>query len=396
MKKQNYHSAEQIIRLVPDELLDRLSATSNVDHFVKKLQGKTVFKLFLYGILSGHEISLRILETIFNSDKFKSLFNLPDGKIRHSGIAIRLSRISSDYFKNIFNHLVASPDLNEIIFAGKKILTSKIDSTLVLLSSKLLGIGMNDNHGKKTLKFSVELNGGIPVNIMLFRDQSYLSEENALPEIIKKKTIKNLLNIAIFDRGVQSKSSFAEFNKLGIKFITRIGTHKFDVVGQLPIEKKETETLRIDSYQEIKFSGKSNSEKANNIVFRLVTGRNKKTGETIKFITNVGFLSAAEITDLYRSRWEIETFFKFIKQEMNFSHLLSRNENGIKVVMYLTMIVAILLTVYKKMNKIIGWTVAKIKFLNELEINMMNNWHEQMNPLFADKNACFSGNLSGS
>jgi len=51
MKKQNYHSAEQIIRLVPDELLDRLSATSNVDHFVKKLQGKTVFKLFLYGIL---------------------------------------------------------------------------------------------------------------------------------------------------------------------------------------------------------------------------------------------------------------------------------------------------------------------------------------------------------
>jgi IS4 transposase len=98
----------------------------------------------------------------------------------------------------------------------------------------------------------------------------------------------------------------------------------------------------------------------------------------MKFLTNVLFLSAVEIADLYKSRWEIETFFKFIKQEMNFSHLLSRSENGIKVIMYLTMIAAILLTLYKKMNQIVGWTVAKLMFLNELDISVREDWKREI------------------
>ena len=46
--------------------------------------------------------------------------------------------------------------------------------------------------------------------------------------------------------------------------------------------------------------------------------------------------------------------FKFIKQHLNFSHLLNRTENGIKVVMYVTMTAAILLAHYKKQKRIKG------------------------------------------
>ena len=86
-----------------------------------------------------------------------------------------------------------------------------------------------------------------------------------------------------------------------------------------------------------------------------------------------------------KSRWEIETFFKFIKQELNFSHILSRTENGIKVVMYLTMITAILLTIYKKLNYITGWAVAKIRFMDELESEIMQQWHNEMTAVFSGK-----------
>jgi len=103
----------------------------------------------------------------------------------------------------------------------------------------------------------------------------------------------------------------------------------------------------------------------------------------MKFLTNVLFLSAVEIAELYKSRWEIETFFKFIKQEMNFSHLLSRSENGIKVIMYLTMIAAILLTLYKKMNRIVGWAVAKILFMDELDKDMEKDWQDEMRLAFS-------------
>ena len=379
--------AEEIIGLVPDNLLDRLTIETKVDYSVQKLHGKTVFKLFLYAFLNSKTISLRILEAIYKSEKFKNLFNIPSGRIKHSGIGMRLAKINYQYFENIFIHLINSQELDSILFAGKKILASKIDSTLVLLSSKLLKVGMDDNPGKKSLKFTIEITQGIPVNLILFKEQKYLSEDNALPEIIKQKTVKKSLNIAIFDRGIQRKQSFADFQNQNIYFISRISTQKIVAIKNLQLTETNTPCLTIISDQIVKFANSEGMESGSaDTQFRVITGKHKQDNETISFITNVNFLTASEITELYKSRWEIETFFKFIKQELNFKHLLSHTENGIKVVMYLTMIAAILLTIYKKVNNIIGWAVAKIYFMDELESGIMREWHSEMNPVFNTNN----------
>ena len=137
MPKTKSIKAEEIIGLVPDELLDRLTIETKVDYSVQKLHGKTVFKLFLYAFLNSKTISLRILEAIYKSEKFKNLFNIPNGAIKHSGVGMRLAKINYQYFENIFIHLIRSPKLDAILFAGKKILASKIDSTIVILSIKL-------------------------------------------------------------------------------------------------------------------------------------------------------------------------------------------------------------------------------------------------------------------
>lgn len=385
-------NAKEAIGIIPDELLDKLALENKVDYSVKKLQGKVVFQLFLYGILSGKRISLRILEAIFNSQKFKNLFEIKPSKIKHSGLGMRLQNIDYKYFENIFKYLVSSKKVDAVLFDRKKINIRKIDSTMVVLSSKLLHFGMTDNAGKHSLKYTLELNQGIPVNLILFKDQSYLSEEKALPEMIKQKSVKKGLNIAIFDRGIRKKFSFVDFAKSNIHFISRLTIQKYEVLEKLKVKVKETPTLKILSDQIIRFSRKVQTIDQE---FRLVIGKNKITGEIIPFITTVRFLEAHEITELYRSRWEIETFFRFIKQELNFSHLLSRNENGIRVVMYLTMIAAILLTIYKKTNRIIGWTVAKIKFLDELESDLMHSWHYEISPVFLAKNNSFLANARG-
>ncbi|MFH1253206.1 MAG: hypothetical protein V1664_02640, partial [Candidatus Uhrbacteria bacterium] len=57
-------NAGEIMGIIPDELLDRLAVENKVDYSVKKLKGRTIFQLFVYGILSGKMISLRILEAI--------------------------------------------------------------------------------------------------------------------------------------------------------------------------------------------------------------------------------------------------------------------------------------------------------------------------------------------
>ena len=66
---------------------------------------------------------------------------------------MRLAKINYQYFEDIFIHLIRSPQLDAILFANKKILASKIDSTIVILSSKLLKAGMDDNPWKKSFNF---------------------------------------------------------------------------------------------------------------------------------------------------------------------------------------------------------------------------------------------------
>lgn len=387
--------AEDVISLVPDTLLDHLSSETGVDYSVKKLHGKVIFKLFVYGVVSGKNISLRILASIFNSDTFKQTFLLPDEWIKHSGIADRFAHMDYRYFERIFQHLVSSAIIEEILFDRRKIKVRKIDSTIVTLSSKLLKVGLDDNPNKKTLKYSLELFHGIPVNIILWKGQKYLSEDNALPALIQRKQQQKALNITLFDRGIQRKQTFVDLIADKILFISRTSTQKLRVIAERPLDITETPHLTLISDTTCQFASREGLTKESaDTRFRVITGTNNTTYQQLSFITNVDFLEAHEITELYRSRWEIETFFKFIKQELHFSHLLARNENGITVVMYLTMITAILLTIYKTKNKIVGWAVAKIMFLDELESGVMHEWHGEMSPVFDPQSKHFYANAS--
>ena len=81
-------------------------------------------------------------------------------------------------------------------------------------------------------------------------------------------------------------------------------------------------------------------------------------------MTNEFELSAKEIADYYRKRWDISVF-RFLKQELNLSHLVSMNKNGIEVMIYMTMIASMLLLIYKKVNDL-GYKTAKRRIAMEI------------------------------
>src|SRR5690606_33604128 len=76
-------------------------------------------------------------------------------------------------------------------------------------------------------------------------------------------------------------------------------------------------------------------------------------------------LTAKVVAHYYRQRWDIEVFFRFIKQELNVSHLVSLCKNGIEVMIYMSLIAAMLLLIYKKANNF-GYKTAKRRFAMEL------------------------------
>ena len=71
----------------------------------------------------------------------------------------------------------------------------------------------------------------------------------------------------------------------------------------------------------------------------------------IVLITDELELTAAEILEIYKKRWKIESFFRFLKQELNFSHFISVNQNGMESILYITLITALLIKIYMACNR---------------------------------------------
>jgi IS4 transposase len=63
--------------------------------------------------------------------------------------------------------------------------------------------------------------------------------------------------------------------------------------------------------------------------FRILRTKNEQ-GKSFLFLSNMKDATAEDIIMIYKKRWDIEVFFRFIKQELNFSHFISTNVNGIK------------------------------------------------------------------
>jgi hypothetical protein len=102
------------------------------------------------------------------------------------------------------------------------------------------------------------------------------------------------------------------------------------------------------------------------VPFRLIVADSKAEPEKrFWFVTNDFDSDTQQITDAYRCRWNIEVFFRFIKQELNARHLLSLNKNGIEVILYMTLIVAMFILIYKHANDI-GYKTAKRRFTMEM------------------------------
>lgn len=379
--KDHKISLKHVLEFLPKALMSHLSATTKVDYYSKVLHGEKLFYLLLFCIFDNEKMSQRTLEDTFNSSGFKALFGLgEEQKIRRSSISERLSKIDPNYFKEIYEHMYEQ-------FSGlysqseiEKYNLIRVDSTIVADTCVKLKEGIDQKSGKKLVKFSFSFDGVLPSGVEVFTGQKYSSEESALPEAILQQVKKEQHhgNIYVIDRGLQSTRAMKEFDKKSVKFIIRSKENrKFEEIDSF-LDPENVQ--KFNGWEVIKdskinlYTGKPIQNKRGNLhyreeivetVFRLVVIKNEKTQKEFWFLTNEFELSSKEISDYYRKRWDIEVFFRFIKQELNLSHLVSLNKNGIEVMIYMTVIAAMLLLIYKKANNL-GYKTAKRRIAMEL------------------------------
>lgn len=374
----------ELLSVIPDDALCRLSKQSNVDYCAKVLHGRTLFYLLIFGLLESERFSQRSLEDAFKDPFYQILFNL-EGKpqVRHSSISERLKNVEVSFFKQAYeliyqqyNKLYSQEEQNKLHLC-------RVDSTMVTETCNKLIRGMNcqnSKSNKKQVKYTLVFDGLLPCHSQVFVENKYLSENNALSSVIDDyiKKDKWHANIYLFDRGIQSGHVLSEYSQ----------EEKASFVGRLKENRKlkELESLlkadtpsRWDHYTLLQDSivqiysvpkvaeGETKPRHARLVEtpFRVVRIKNNKTDKVCLLISDDLAASAKEVQDRYKKRWDIEVFFRFLKQELNGKHLLSMNENGIQVVLYMTLIVAMLLLIYKRENNI-GYKTAKRRFKMEL------------------------------
>ena len=131
--------------------------------------------------------------------------------------------------------------------------------------------------------------------------------------------------------------------QMGAFFVTRLKKSiKWTRIISHPVDK----SLGLRSDQEIllaskKFKGLYPER------LRRITFRDEEKGRTLVFLANNFVLSSETIAALYKARWEIELFFKWIKQNLKIKTFLGTSPNAVKTQIWIAMVVYLVLAILK-------------------------------------------------
>jgi len=114
-------------------------------------------------------------------------------------------------------------------------------------------------------------------------------------------------------------------------------------------EKSDTGPVRLDA--DIILTGQK-SQKSYPRVLRMVEYHDSEYDRDYTFLTNNFELASREIADVYKTRWQIELFFKWIKQNLKIKSFWGTSRNAVMVQIWIALIVAILLWIHKTMQKL--------------------------------------------
>ena len=174
------------------------------------------------------------------------------------------------------------------------------------------------------------------------------------------------------DRGYQDLERFHRLHLAGSFFVTRPKTTLLlRRIQSLPVDK----TTGVRSDWIVKTDGVTTTaaypERLRRIRFRDV-----ETKKTLVFITNDFVLPAHLIAALYKARWQVELFFKWVKQHLHIKALFGTSENAVKTKVWIAMSVYVLIAILRKrmdLEHLSLWQISQVLSLTCFEKTPVNS-----------------------
>jgi len=163
-------------------------------------------------------------------------------------------------------------------------------------------------------------------------------------------------SVLVLDRAYVDFEWLYNLDSKGVFFVTRLkSNHHFEAVADAPVKSKNPD---LDMDQDIQLTGDT-AQKAYPKKLRLVHVWDPERQAYLKIITNNLSWTADTIAELYKARWDIEIFFKHLKQLFRVKSFVGTSANAVRIQMWCAMI-AMLLLRYLKNKAEYPWHLSNL------------------------------------
>ena len=361
----------QVLSLIDDALIAQACKLHKSDKYCKSLSFKSHLVTMLYTVFARCT-SLREVQTGLELCNGKlnhlNLSKVPPRSTLSDGNKNRSSKVFETLYLSLFDkykHIISDSRLAASLASKLYILDS---STISLFKAILKPAGRKRDDGRSK--------GGIKVHTLLKADSN-------MPCFIKftaaamhdqqfYECIKELPNHSIitFDKAYINYEQFDKFQDRGITYVVPQKVNaQYKSIKELALVEGEDTTLK-DELIEINYTVEIDKIKVQKqLKLRRVAYYSEKHNDTFIYWTNNLELKASEVIAIYQNRWQIEKFFKKLKQNFPLQYFLGDNTNAIEIQIWCALIGLVLLQVIFAEQKT---TIAFSILASIVAIHLMN------------------------
>lgn len=364
----NNTAFHQLLKPLPRHEFESLAKSH---HTGQKLRSATRWDQFVgmaMSQLSGRQ-SLRDIQSNLEAQEHK-LYHLGAKPISRSTLSRLNEKQPASLYQALFHKLLArfqnsSPTHK---FRFKNPLYS-MDASIIDLSTEIFPWA-EIQKTKAGMKLSVGLN-----HSNLIPEFAAISEgsENDMVQGRQFKFPKG--SIVAFDKGYVDYQWFKSLTDQGVFFVTRLRPNSvYKVLERSSVNRgagiTSDQIIQLNSAHAIKRGAPT---------LRRVGYKDKESGKQFYFLTNNFKLSATTIAAIYKDRWQIELFFKAIKQNLQIKSFIGTTKNAVLSQLWIAMI-SYLLVAFARYSARTGWSVQRILRVIQLNLFERRNLEDILKP----------------
>jgi hypothetical protein len=346
-----------VLKHVPWAIVDRLVEHCDADRDPRALAAKPHLIAMLLAQLSGLR-SLRDIETTLRSHAGK-LYHLGGDTVSKSALSTANASRPLEVFGGLLSALMGQLQRGYRRKIGDCV--RLIDSTSVQLS------GLSGDWAT----FSVGVCGA-KAHIIYDPDADQPLYLMVTPCNVNDITAAKQMPIEaaatyVFDLGYYDYGWWAMLDAAGCRIVTRLKANTpFEVVEDRPVAPGSSILSDRTGYLPKRLAASRTNPMSKRVrEIRVVI----ETGKVLRIFSNDLTASAQEIADLYKRRWAIELFFRWVKQTLKIGHFLGTSENAVRIQIAVALIAFVLLRLAHDANRIVNSPLA---FARLIRANLMH------------------------